>query len=299
MDEFKKDLEDYFCRFTFGQFVTLILLEIVTLFFVFYLGAKYGPDLMGGRRDEVARETVLPNKNPKSVDDIVGKPAVDYTYPEVLTSPDGQKAIRVKPSGMTSEEYERQRMQQAQAPRETVVPEATPTPTPPSPAPAPAEKAPKPEKTVTEKPTPDKDVLKAVEALKKSEEKPAEKPEPTEAEAREEPVEEAPMKEVKEVPAKTEAKKETKPETKGEIKPKGKFSVQVGSYQSEREAATSLGHWKKKGYSAFVAVGQVPDKGTWYRVRIGGFNNRDDAQKYLQKLKEKEKVSALVVLSNS
>jgi cell division protein FtsN len=46
-------------------------------------------------------------------------------------------------------------------------------------------------------------------------------------------------------------------------------------------------------------VGNIPEKGTWYRVRIGGFPSREEAQKFLDKFKAKEKASALVVLSNS
>ena len=82
-------------------------------------------------------------------------------------------------------------------------------------------------------------------------------------------------------------------------KPKGKFTVQVGSYQSSDEASAALSGWKKKGYSAYTAVGTIPQKGTWYRVRIGGFPSREDAQKFLDKFKAKEKASALVVLSSS
>lgn len=226
MDEFKKELEDYFCRFTFGQFVTLILIEIVTLFFVFYLGARYGPDLMGNGNAAKKDESVLPRQGPKSVDEIVGAPSVEYTYPEVLTSKDGQKAVRVKPAGVTSQEFEDQRVRE-----EVQIPKQAPAQVP-----------------------------KAVEPVQKPEEK--------------KPVVE-------------------------EEKPKGKFAIQIGSYQSSEEATSSLNQWKKKGYPVFMAVGQVPDKGTWYRVRIGGFGSRDDAQKFLEKLKAKEKVSALVVLSNS
>lgn len=270
MDEYKKDLEDYFCRFTFGQFVTLILLEIVTLFFVFYLGARYGSDLLGNR-PEVAKETYLPKQGPQSVDDIVGKPSVDYTYPEVLTSPDGARpdgksasggAIRVKPSGITAEEFEKQRRDAALNQPSQKAGEAE----------APVQQA--PQKVVPEKP---------VQEPQAKEVKPTPEKSPAE-EAREEPVAEESPAQAREV---------------APSKPKGKFAVQVGSYQSESEANSTLGRWKKKGYSAFVAVGQVPDKGKWYRVRIGGFESRDEAQKFLQKLKEKEKVSALVVLSNS
>jgi hypothetical protein len=109
MDEFsgKRDSEDYFCRFTFGQFVGLILFEVVTLFFVFYLGAKFGGDLMGhGERVAKTSDNLLPSESHNNVDDIIGKKAVDYTYPDVLTGPKSG-AIKVKPSGLTAQEFEK------------------------------------------------------------------------------------------------------------------------------------------------------------------------------------------------
>jgi len=257
MDEFKKDLDDYFCRFTFGQFVTLILIEVVTLFFVFYLGARYGSDLLGTGRS--AKESVIPAQSPKNVDEIVGAPSVEYTYPEVLTSRDGQKAIRIKPSGMSADEYDRNKAENPAAiiQRDTPKPEAREEP---------VAEEPKPEKPVVV--TPPAKPAPPV-AVKTEEPKPVVKPE------------------------------ETKPVEEVQAKPKGKFTVQVGSYQSSEEATSSLANWKKKGYSAFMAVGSIPDKGTWYRVRIGGFPSREEAQKFLEKFKAKEKASALVVLSNS
>lgn len=245
MDEFKKDLEDYFCRFTFGQFVTLILIEIVTLFFVFYLGARYGPDLLGGGNVAKKEESLLPKQGPGSVDEIVGSPSVEYTYPDVLTNEDGQKGIRVKPSGVTADEYDKRRVrEQVQPPAKLEVPRKVESATP--------------------RPSPAGD---------------------------EEPTGEAPK-----AAAKAEAPKEAP--VRSDKAPKGKFSVQVGSYQSTSEATASLNEWKKKGYEAFMAVGQVPQKGIWYRVRIGGFETRGEAERFLEKLKNKEKVSALVVLSN-
>jgi len=241
MEDFKKEIDDYFCRFTFGQFVTLILLEIVTLFFVFYLGARYGSDLLGTGNAAKRDESVLPREGPKSVDDIVGKKAMDYTYPEVLTSPDGQKAIRIKPSGVTADEYERQRIEDPV------------------------------EKPVSAKPP-------------VAREEPAPPQQPEEART-EEPVEEKPAVVIK-------------AESKPDAKPKGKFAIQVGSYQSSDEAQQMAGHWKKKGYQSFMATGTVPGKGVWYRVRIGGFGTRDEAAKYLEKFKQKEKASAIVVPSN-
>ncbi len=109
MSEFDKDLENYFCRFTFGQFVTLILLEIVTLFFVFYLGAHYGPELMGRGAGQANKASLLPPDDSKKVEDILSNPPTDYSYPKTLSdhgnSEEGlSKAVRVKPSGMTAKE---------------------------------------------------------------------------------------------------------------------------------------------------------------------------------------------------
>jgi cell division septation protein DedD len=236
MDDFKRDLEDYFCRFTFGQFVTLILIEIVTLFFIFYLGARYGPDLLGGREDR-RKEIALPKQSPKNVDDIVGSPSVNYTYPDVLTG-DGSKAIRVKPSGVSADEIHRQApdQQATQQAQERTDPRIAP--------PAPAPQA-------------------------------------------------APSASAEEEQAPTEAPAEE------EAAPVGKYSIQVGSFPTLEDATKASNVWKAKGYHAFLSAGQIPNKGTWYRVRLGTFPSRESAEKFLERLKEKEKTSGLVVLSRS
>ncbi len=239
MTEFTKDLEDYFCRFTFGQFVTLILVEIVTLFFIFYLGARYGTDLLGARTREASAtrsEGSLPKEGSKNVDDIVGSPHVDYTYPEVLTQ-EGNKAIRVKPSGVTAAEYDKK----AQGYPSGIV-----------------------EKL--EKPLP----VERVEPVEKAE-----------------PV--------------ANAESATPVETSSEesVSDQGQFSIQVGSYPSEEEANQEIGRWKRKRYSVFMTTGEIPEKGTWYRVRLGHFPSREKANDYLSKLQSKEKVKGLVVSSES
>ncbi len=208
MNDFAKEVEDYFCKFTFGQFVALILLELVTLFFVFYLGARFGPDLIGGKRiAEVSEKTETPPE----------QPSVDYTFPQELSdgAPGGKGVIRVKPSGMTATEYENS--------LRVVVP-----------APAAEEKR-------VEKPA---EVTPAAEAI-------------------------------------------------------GKYAIQVGSYPSAEEAARVVDQWKGKGYDTFMTVGEVPKKGTWYRVRIGHFKDKEEARLFSEQFKKKEKSDALVVLSQS
>lgn len=225
MNEFEKELEDYFCRFTFGQFVTLILLEVVTLFFVFYLGARYGPDLMGRRQERTTQKaSALPPDDSRKVEDLLSNPPTNYSYPEALGDGKGKnadvdavesKSLRVKPSGMTAKEA---------------------------------------------------DLLIKKGTVGK----------------------EAPPPEVS-----------GQPEELKEQEVVGAFSIQVGSYQSEDEANQMRAKWKKKGYSAFVTSGEVPGRGIWYRVRIGKFGTKSEANAYLDKLKTREKVEALVVSSKS
>ena len=264
MDEFKKDFDDYFCRFTFGQFVTLILLEFVTLFVVFYLGAHYGPSLIGAS-NATAQKDVLPKNSAKSVEDIVGTPPVDYTYPDVLTGKNPERAIAIKPSGVTAEEYEKRSRQRAAA----GVPVENPS----------NDDSPVVEEAKPAKPEPvEKPVKKeAPKVENKGEELPADNAHALDdlnGDSHQEPQEDAPA-----------------------ASSRHKFTVQVGSYPTTEEAQKALGRWKKKGYSAFLSEGQIPDKGTWYRVRIGGFDDKSAADAFLQKLKTNEKTAGIVVVN--
>ena len=244
MNEFEKELESYFCRFTFGQFVTLILLEVVTLFFVFYLGAHYGPELL---RSQPQKRSALPPDDCKKIEELLSNPPTDYSYPSTLTDHqktadkprEDSKSIHVKPSGMTAAEAEL--------------------------------------------------------LAKKGNTSKGSAPEPRDVPAGEpvgEPVGEPSAEPIRPVP---EAAPSNKPTSSvGE-----RFNIQLASYQNQAEADQMVARWKKKGYSAFVTSGEVPDKGLWYRVRTGRFKNRGEANAYLEKFKKREKISALVVSSKN
>ncbi len=77
------------------------------------------------------------------------------------------------------------------------------------------------------------------------------------------------------------------------------YSIQVGSYRQPGGAAAKVNHWQSKGYDAFLSIGEVPNSGTWYRVRIGNFNTRDSARKFLDDLSKRENISAIIVRSKS
>jgi cell division protein FtsN len=65
------------------------------------------------------------------------------------------------------------------------------------------------------------------------------------------------------------------------------WSVQVNAYPDERSAKQLVDRLKTKGYNAVVTEVQNNGK-TWYRVRVGRYASREDADKAVDVLKGKE-----------
>ena len=59
----------------------------------------------------------------------------------------------------------------------------------------------------------------------------------------------------------------------------GKFMVQVVSYQEKSKAEALVGKIAAMGYAARTEVTELPDKGKWFRVVMGEFSSRPEAQK--------------------
>jgi cell division protein FtsN len=74
----------------------------------------------------------------------------------------------------------------------------------------------------------------------------------------------------------------------------GKFTVQVAAYTSEKEAQTMSASLKEKGFSAFYVAAKV--KGTtYYRVSVGLFSTKNEANAYKKDLLARAKVSSAIV----
>ncbi|MBI4223991.1 MAG: SPOR domain-containing protein, partial [Deltaproteobacteria bacterium] len=79
--------------------------------------------------------------------------------------------------------------------------------------------------------------------------------------------------------------------------PKAPFAIQVGAYTNPDEAHHMVSHWKQKGYPAYLASADIPGKGRWYRVRLGGFDSKKEAKSYLEKFRTQEGVDAFIAPS--
>lgn len=88
-------------------------------------------------------------------------------------------------------------------------------------------------------------------------------------------------------------KPQSLPSLVGEIKA-GQFTVQVASYDNEKDAQTYAQSLKTKGYTAYYIPADVKGK-TYYRVSVGQFNTRKEAEDYRNVMIEKAVVTAAIV----
>lgn len=246
------------------QVALLFVLVLVILVLVFALGIIVGR----GLRSPVTPPSVAGTAPAEEGGEVADGPPVDAaSLPGDPVEGEADGAPKLKFYGADGKTPEREAS--AVAPTPADEPAAAPADA----AAAPADAAPAPDlKGLPAEPAP----VKAAAA------KPAEKaPEKSKAKAEAKP----------KADSKKTAKVDTKPKAAG-----GKFTIQVSAFQSRSQADHLVSNLKNKGYDAYIAQAVIPGKGIWYRVRIGTYGSRDDAQKTANTLKRKEGISTYVTL---
>ncbi len=74
----------------------------------------------------------------------------------------------------------------------------------------------------------------------------------------------------------------------------GSFAVQVASTKDAASAAALVKKIKQLGHAGFSVRAAIPDKGTWYRVRVGPYRTKAEAEQMRKKLL-KEKFEGIIV----
>lgn len=62
----------------------------------------------------------------------------------------------------------------------------------------------------------------------------------------------------------------------------GKFTIQLGSYNTVEEAKQFAEGFTVRGYNPIINEVKIQGKGNWYRVSLGVFKNVDEAKKYIK-----------------
>lgn len=198
--------ESYFCKFTFGQFVTFATLEIAMLFFVFYLGARFGPEIAGLQPLHPSdSESDSDVENPRDVLEIPSREVLSYTDPQPGAPNGSESALKTLRSSN-------------------------------------AEPDAKPDAKI------DDQLLRGTQNV-----------------------------------------------VRVKSSDRALYTVQVGSYPTVREGTGMVERWKGRGYEAYLTLGEIPGRGIWYRVRIGNFGSKEEAEHLARLINAKEKSSAIVV----
>ena len=73
-----------------------------------------------------------------------------------------------------------------------------------------------------------------------------------------------------------------------------KYTLQVGAFNNPREALELVNQLKKKGYDAYQVTGSAAAKGTVHRVRIGHFQNLQEAKQFALTFEKKENLKPII-----
>ncbi|MDH3622687.1 MAG: SPOR domain-containing protein [Myxococcales bacterium] len=75
----------------------------------------------------------------------------------------------------------------------------------------------------------------------------------------------------------------------------GLYTLQVVSYRDPQEAQVFADALRKRGHAAYVTSGSVEGRGTHWRVRIGPFESRGEAQSYRTTFEHEEGMNTFIV----
>ncbi len=82
----------------------------------------------------------------------------------------------------------------------------------------------------------------------------------------------------------------------GTAKREGSWTVQINAFPNEKEAKALAKKLKDKGYDCYIVPTKIKGR-SWYRVRVGHFENREQAQEMQETLKQKENFTKSITTS--
>jgi DedD protein len=75
----------------------------------------------------------------------------------------------------------------------------------------------------------------------------------------------------------------------------GAYTVQVGASQDRTEIARLESRVRGAGLKPYVVEARLGAKGTWYRVRVGSFRDKDSANRFRKDVERELRTAAVVM----
>ena len=79
------------------------------------------------------------------------------------------------------------------------------------------------------------------------------------------------------------------------VAPDGKFTLQIGSYPNLVEAKDQVDSMEALGLKPWLREAQVKGKGRWFRVFLGGFTAKDEAEQAGQRYRTRHMIESYIV----
>ena len=86
----------------------------------------------------------------------------------------------------------------------------------------------------------------------------------------------------------TPEKKEEKPKPVASAGRPHPYVLHVASFQGPKASLSDVNRWQKRGYTPFVVLTQIPNKGYWYRIYLNRWESLDQATSLALKLKREK-----------
>lgn len=292
------------------QIVSLLIAGIVVMGAVFVLGVVVGKKLAGNAQTATAPDLLSAlDANAQALQDVQQKDS-QLTFQDELTKKTASDSVALAPKPAAKPATPSPKpADTASKPATAERPKLAPTPDPDTGELPPEEpEEPQPEKVVAAEP-PSAPAEKPVAVAQKPAEAPKAEPakaaEPTKVEvAKAVPV--SGKVETAAVPTRTTNKeggglKEAIARTAqppAQAVKGGAFTLQLSAFQDRQEADRFAARLRDRGYAPYILAAEVPGKGTWYRVRMGSFKDRDAASRYLADFKRETSLDAFVAGTN-
>ncbi len=261
------------------QIVTLTVASLIVLGGVFVLGVVVGKKMTAEQVTATAPApdilTALDQKN-AALETARTPDAASLTFQDELT--------RKAPSTEIAKPAEK--------PADKVAEKPTPAPE----APRVADVFPKVEVAAGDKASDKPAEVAAAKPVEKPAEKPAEKVKLPEV--KESPKEEPVMARTRDAGSLKEAFGKVQKAAPVDTAANGSWTLQLSAYQDKAEAERFAAGLRDKGYAPFLVESTIAGKGTWFRVRMGRFANKDAASKYMSDFKRETQMNAFVTNAN-
>ena len=77
-----------------------------------------------------------------------------------------------------------------------------------------------------------------------------------------------------------------------------RYTLQVASMKDHQKALYLSERLTRKGFPSYIIPAEIPEKGTYYRVRIGHYVTKKAAEESLRQLKQKGEKEAIIAKEN-